>query len=406
MSQLQEYLNKYFNSAFTLDEIKEKFITEFGVNVNTHNGLYQFKYDQLQAKFSRPLTAECRGAILYQSQSGWKYVARPFNKFFNQHEGFCPIFQESDFNLIKNQLAIYEKVDGSCIILYHNPITNNWQASTLGSIPTGNVGDYKFSFSELFFTTIGLSNTQLANFLDTNYTYIFELACNENRIVTKYPQNQVVLLAVRHNEYGTYVDPLDDIVINLLSNGASNLRLPWKKMLYELDINTLDDLRYWVNTKGIEAIEQDGVEYSEGFVVYQGTKPICKCKNLSYINRHHFSGADVRCSINRSIECFFTGTLDDVWGIMPEEAKKTIENIRNYLEQLKNTLNVVISKIENMSFNNQKEYAMFILENVKIKQIHSFMFNYKDIILKKEFDMEKFNFWLTQNWKKWDWKDI
>jgi hypothetical protein len=403
MSQLQEYLNKYFNSAFTLDEIKEKFITEFGVNVNTHNGLYQFKYDQLQAKFVRPLTAECRGAILYQSQSGWKYVARPFNKFFNQHEGFCPIFNEADFNLIKNQLAIYEKVDGSCIILYHNPITNNWQASTLGSIPTGNVGDYKFSFSELFFKTIGLSNTQLANFLDTNYTYIFELACNENRIVTKYPQNQVVLLAVRHNEYGTYVDPLDDIVINLLSNGASNLRLPWKKMLYELDIITLDDLRYWVNTKGIEAIEQDGVEYSEGFVVYQGNKPIAKIKSNRYVSLHSVGGGDIKHTRNVVIDSFFNHTLDDIFPVLVDTMKEFAKSLETKVANLLTQSQQAEATLRELQPSTQKDYAMAVQKHAP-KIFWSYFFQYKDDILKNN-DPERFNKWICLNYQKFDWKD-
>ena len=32
-----------------------------------------------------------------------------------------------------------------------------------------------------------------------NYTYVFELCCEENRIVTKYSQDQVFLIAIRNN---------------------------------------------------------------------------------------------------------------------------------------------------------------------------------------------------------------
>jgi hypothetical protein len=402
MSQLQEYLNKYFSSTFTLDELKEKFIAEFGVNVNTHNGLYQFKYDQLQAKFARPLTSECRGSILYHSQNGWKYVARPFNKFFNLGEGFCPLFNESDFNQVINQLAIFEKVDGSCIILYHNPITNNWQASTLGSIPTGNVGDFPYSFSTLFFNTLGLQPSQL-DFLDTNYTYIFELACAENRIVAKYPQNQVVLLAVRHNEYGTYVDPLDDIVIDLLSHGANSIRLPWKKMLYELDIKTQDDLKYWVNTKGMEEIEKDGVEYSEGFVIYQGNKPIAKVKNNKYVNLHSVGGGDLKHTRNVIIDSFFNHTLDDIYPVLVDSMKEFAKELETKLANLLSQTQEAESTLRSMSFQTQKDYALAVQKHAP-KMFWSYFFQYKDDIL-KESDPTRFNKWITLNYQKFDWKD-
>lgn len=401
-SQLQEYLDKYFSHGFSFDELKEKFITEFGVNVNTHNGLYQFKYDQLQAKFARPLTAECRGAILYPTSDGWKYVARSFNKFFNQHEGFCPIFNESDFNQLANQLAIVEKVDGSCIILYHNPLTQKWQCSTLGSIPTGNVGDYKFSFSDLFFKTINLSESVFSSTLDKEYTYIFELACNENRVVAKYHQNQVVLLGVRHNEYGTYVCPLDDIVINLLSQGAS-LRLPWVKMLYELGIKTLDDCRYWINTKGMEEIEKDGVEYSEGFVLYHSNNPIAKMKNNKYLSLHAVGGGDLKHTRNCVIDAFFSHSLDDIYPVL-------VDSMKEFAKSLETKVNTLLTQVQDAeiilrssTYASQKDYALTVQKHAP-KLFWSYFFQFKDDIL-KEANPERFTKWITLNYQKFDWKE-
>lgn len=206
MSHLLSYLNG--NHATTkLEDMEVQFMEEFGVNVRNEDDLFQFKYNQLVAKWLRPETWECRGCILRRTNVTWKFVARPFDKFFNQHEGHSGVHEKAVFDANIKRYALIEKLDGTNISMWFDSKIGVWRISTLGAITTKNVGDYNITFADLFWKTTGdkISFVNKLSDFDKLYTFIFELCCNENRIVTKYKKNKIVLLGIRNLETGEYV---------------------------------------------------------------------------------------------------------------------------------------------------------------------------------------------------------
>ena len=411
-SDLQHYLNKYFKGNIGLYEnaqvdLATHFREKFGVNVKQEGALCQFKYDQLEAKWSYPLVKECRGHIL-TFNDGWEFVSRPQDKFFNQHEGYCPIFEKDTFKSLINQLAFVEKVDGSCIQVFFNTITSEWQATTLGTITAFNVGEFSITFSELFWKTLGMNKDVFKNIANKDYTYICELACAENRIVTLYPKNFVALLAIRNNKTGEYSarHVLEDFVINLYESAYTNIenvRLPHIKFMYEVSISNIDEAKMWIEKESEDTSKYGN--YAEGFVIYNGCYPIAKMKNMKYVTLHGVGGGDIKHSINAAIDAFFMDTIDDIYGVLPEPTKVFIETLRKkVIDESQLVLKMINDKFTGKEFATQKDYAMCVLSLVD-KKYSGFFFGNKEKILDVKTDhFELFRFWLKSNYSRFDWK--
>lgn len=413
-SDLQRYLDKYFTGASGVYEnaqvdIVSHFREKFGVVVKNEGSLFQFKYDQLEAKFSYPLVKECRGHILKFDNGAWKFVSRPQDKFFNQHEGYCPIFDKSAFNSLINQLAFVEKIDGSCIQVFYDDEKQVWRATTLGAITAFKVGDYDITFGQLFWKTLGTDPTvfsQVTN-ANTNHTYIFELACAENRVVTQYPKNFVALLAIRNNETGEYSSKYDQeqfcITFYEKTRDSDTLRMPHIKFMYEANITSLDEAKQWIENESNDTAKYGN--YAEGFVIYNGCYPIAKMKNLRYIQLHSVGGGDIKHSINASIDAFFCDTIDDIYGVLPESTKVFVESLRNkVITESDVVLKSIVNNFAGKTFETQKDYALCVFKSVD-KKYSGFFFGNKEKILNPKVDhVDLFRFWLKSNYQKFDWK--
>jgi len=412
-SDLLHYLNKYFIGDAgvyenTQVDIATHFREKFGVNIKRENGLFQFKYNQLEAKFCYPLVKECRGHILAYN-NGWKFVSRPFDKFFNQHEGYCPIFDNKDFVPLVNQLTFVEKLDGSCIQVFFDFATSTWRATTLGTITSFFVGEFGITFSELFWKTIGIDAKAFETYASKEYTYVFELACAENRIVTQYPNNFVALLGTRNNETGEYLDrnANEVFIINELYEKAKvsheNLRVPHIKFMFEVGIKSLEDAKMWIEKESEDTSKYGN--YAEGFVIYNGCYPVAKMKNMKYVSLHSIGGGDIKHSVNASIDAFFLETIDDIYDVLPEPTKVFIEALKKkIIDESQIVYKMISEKFAGKEFANQKDYAMCVLSSVD-KKYSGFFFGNKEKILDPKTDVfELFRFWLKSNYSKFDWK--
>ena len=125
-------------------------------------------YDDLWDTFSRA----ARGLIL--DEDGRKVVATPFPKFFNAGErhGTIPDLP----------FEAFQKVDGSLIIIYHHGGT--WRTATKGA----------FDSPQAQWAQHILDATDTAA-LDVGTTYLAEAVYPENRIVVRYDETGLVLLA-------------------------------------------------------------------------------------------------------------------------------------------------------------------------------------------------------------------
>lgn len=400
---LYTYLSKYFPNGPQNGKFEDKpveliqhFQEKFGVDVKVENNLYLFKYNMLTAKFSFELVRECRGHIWRFKDSAWNRVAAPPDKFFNQHEGYCPIFNDDEFVKRLPSLAAYRKEDGTAIQVWFDEEQNDWRASTLGTITPWNVGDYPIKFDALFWQTLGSDNV-LAFQKNANkeMTYLFELCAVENRIVTKYKTNRVYLLTVRHNRYGTY-EPAQVMAEHLL------IDTPEMFLLSSIGVNCLEDLRKWVESNCQDSEE---AEYREGFVVYDGLVPIAKLKTTRYLTLHSVGGGDLGHTRNAVIDAFFNGALDDIWGVIHPTMQVFAESLKEKVIQMTKDVLSAIETLDASKIQTQKDYALWV-QSLKYKQFSGFFFQNKEEVLKNKNIPELFSWWIKNNYKKYEstWK--
>lgn len=395
---LTDHLNKNFvtTSLWSQEVLVERFMANFGVNVKVENDLFLFKYDQIAANWQKDLTRECRGVILRKSVNGWVVVSRPFDKFFNQHEGHSGIHDEKSFNAACSGFEFHEKGDGTCIQMWFDNVKRIWRASTLGTITPGQVGDIPgLTFDQLFWETMeknGFDQSKLTE-SDRDYTFIFELCCAENRILTKYSHNKIFLLAARNKATGEYVS-FEEFADRLHASK------PTVNKFADLGITTLEQARDWVEAQS-KNIDLYG-EYPEGFVIYKNGTPVAKMKNRDYVDKHHAIGAgDILHTRNVVIERFFAGTLDDLMDVLVDSMKEYAERIRDWWIERSAENMVVCQELRKHDFETQKDFALYVQHHAP-KQFAAFYFSNKDDILAGYVITPLLNKWIQDNWKKFE----
>lgn len=360
---LQTYLNENFPGPFSEDFLKEHF-KSFGVDVNIFQNKFQFKYDQIAVDWNNPLTHFCRGSILHYSfGEGWKYIARPWNKFFNRQEGFSKFSKEEDFEKFKKlSPKLLSKLDGSAILVYFDPDIQDFRASTLGSIQTSNVSDFSLTFSELFWKTFNKNKERFIK----GTTSIFELCTIYNRIVTEYNQDKVVFLGTYSNETGEYLEKESEEI-------GKDLEKPISIPLCPL-FNSWKDVEEFVEKESSNPIYGKN---SEGFVTYSD-KPLFKLKNRNYLHLHGLFTGDKMFVRKNVINLFFSNGLDDVYSDLPEEIKKFSDELKE--RYLKTSLEIHRAKESLKELKeDRKEYALKIIEiekeNETVKTFKAYLFD-------------------------------
>lgn len=122
------------------------------------------------------ITLNCRSLV---TDFEGNIVARGFKKFFN--------LEEHKENEIPNEsFEVYEKLDGSLILAFQ--YNNNWIICSKGSF----VSEQAVAAEKLFY------KLNYNSYFRNNYghTYIFEYLSDWNRIVVKYNEERLVLIAL------------------------------------------------------------------------------------------------------------------------------------------------------------------------------------------------------------------
>lgn len=122
-----------------------------------------------------------------------KILCRPMQKFFNLNEN--PFTADLD---ISKTLQLMDKADGSLISFYYD---NGLQAKSKMSCS---------SDQAIAALNLAKQDPKLAEFLEVHtklgYTFNFEYVAPNNRVVVFYDKAKLILLNVRENLYGNYVD--------------------------------------------------------------------------------------------------------------------------------------------------------------------------------------------------------
>jgi len=229
---------------------------------------------------------QCRGLV---TDDEGNVVARPFKKFFNLEEGKHTPTSEFD---------VYDKMDGSLGILFN--YKGEWVFATRGSFTS----DQSVKGLEL------LSKYDYQK-LHKDYTYLFEIIYNENRIVVKYSFEDVILLGMIHTESGEEIDIHNGPM--RFRNLISNIGLPVVKKY--------DGIKDFNLLKGMVG------DNEEGFVVRFSNGDRMKVKGEEYIRLHRIISMISTKSIweilssGESIEEVFDGVPDEFYPQIREYEK-------------------------------------------------------------------------------------
>lgn len=395
MNQLFDYLNDSFNvkDIHSDQELVSVFLDKFGVDVKIEGELYQFTYDQLAAKWLEPVTHFCRGAIARKTKTGWEVVALPFDKFFNQSEGHSGIHSEELFAkwVSENNPYFMEKCDGSLGIV-QEVSPGNLKVSTKGSITPKNVGDHPFTFEDLFWKLI--NKNRIYDWFDPkDHTILTEICTTYNRVVTKYPNDRIYLLAIRNNKTGEY---LSNYEVDRIAAMIGMYR-PERKYFSELGIKTLPEAVSWVEE---QSKRTDLGEVPEGWVVYSNGKPVAKLKNANYLALHG-TLSDPKHTRKVLIEAFFAGNADDLVNYLNDYQIGLLEELRKwYIAKLK-VISEVADKMVGQDYPTQKEYAMVVMKGCVDKRLSSFFFQFKSEVLGGKYK-DHVSVWFREGWNRFE----
>jgi RNA ligase len=277
-------------------------------------------------------------------------VARPFKKFFNLEEGKHT--STSDFD-------VYEKMDGSLGIFFY--YEGGWVMATRGSFTS----DQAVKGYEMMF------NYDFAN-LHKDYTYLFEIIYDQNRIVVRYPFEDLVLLGMINTKTGYEVNLHSEDTDVRLKNLVSNVGL---KVVNKY--NGISDYR---------TLKSMVKNNEEGFVVRFSNGNRMKIKGEEYLRLHKIM---TQVSTTSIWEVLSNG--DDIDTLLKDVPDEFYKKVKSYVGELKYS-HFQISEYCGKHHDSyrygkygdkeveptKKEFAEFVQKNFDKKELHAVMFSMWD----------------------------
>lgn len=273
-------IDQYLDAAF----YESKFVVD-GYNISIFNyRLASYK------DFSDNLAWEMRGLTYVFDKDGTYKTYRLLHKFFNLNQ-----VEETQYSVVKDRKvkSVYSKEDGS--------------VGSFIRLPNGKVvAKSKMSFESeqaLGMLSIYNNNDEIKIFvdwsLDNDLVAVFEYVAPHNRIVLRYAKEELILLRLRDNNTGEYLD-LEDY-----KDKIGSIRTAVK---YNYTLDELVDM-----CKSVEDIEGWVVDLDGLFV---------KMKTAWYFSLHGLLTDDLYRE-NRLIAYILDEQIDDVMAQIPEEDKES-----------------------------------------------------------------------------------
>lgn len=258
------------------------------------------------------LLSQCRGLV---TDFNGKIIARPLKKFWN--------LDENKHYPTKN-FSIQEKMDGSLILGFFYEC--DYIICSRGSFTSEQSKWATEMFEEKYRGTL-LSDKDIYEitykFSGYDYTYVFELIKNENRIVCQYDFEDLILLTVIVTTTG------EELNYNQVCKIAEILNCPVVKQ-YD-GITDYSDIKKTIK------------DNNEGFVIKFSNGDMCKIKGEEYCRLHKI----LTNISNRSIWEYLSENkpLDDIIEKVPDEfydwVKETVKDFETKFEEI---LGIVITE--------------------------------------------------------------
>lgn len=249
------------------------------------------------ADHSAAIRRECRGLLFHKDGS---IMARRLHKFFNINERDETQFDNIDFN---QPHVILEKLDGSMITPVVTDAGLRW--GTKMGITDVSMGAEEFvarnpqydQFARVCIEKLG-------------YTPIFEWCSRKQRIVVDYPEDRLVLIAVRETTSGKY------------------LSLRWMQEYGEMfDIEVVRTYRGTATNMAHLIAETRDAEDIEGWIIRFDDGHMLKVKGEWYLRIHKTK--DHLSREKNVVDLLINDKIDDVKPFMMQEDRERVERFEN-----------------------------------------------------------------------------
>lgn len=240
---------------------------EYGISIKEDYPYVIFNYG-IESDFSNPIVQEARGIII--NIENLEVACWPFQKFGNYNESYAD-------NIDWNTAIVQDKIDGSIIKMWWNPITNEWQFSTNSTINAREA--IANNLTQKTFLDVIRECDNYGTLLDRlpvikkDYTLIFELVSPETQVVVKYDKPHLYHIGARNNVTG-----IEEKDIGI------GIERPKEYRLKSLD----DCIEAVIKLNQSENGEVHGVK-KEGFVVVDDKWNRIKIKSPDYLMLHRLS---------------------------------------------------------------------------------------------------------------------
>ena len=300
---------------------------------------------------------ECRG-LIFDSASG-ELLSRPYHKFFNVGER--PELAMDEVDMSANHV-ILEKLDGSMIrpIAVPNSTSTEFRLGTKAGIT-----DVAMN-AEVWVA----KNPSYVEFIRMalihNLTPIFEWCSRKNRIVVDYPEDRLVLTAVRHNEKGWYMPH------RALANFARDYQLDLVKVIDSASDNIhglVDTIRAWETNEGV-VVRFDAPRPHSG----RDQGHMVKIKADAYVVLHR--SKDAISNEKNIIAVVINDQIDDLLPILTEsDAKRLREFQRAFWMGVDEVASEMVDVYLDggVGIEEQREFAQSFVHS-QPKHLHPFMY--------------------------------
>jgi T4 RnlA family RNA ligase len=326
---MNTYQQTMFNDLESLIATNEAFFRQEFILDNKIYWIYNYRLASY-TDFLASSAIECRG-VMFEVKNGQatRLASLPMSKFFNYLEN--PLTMDVDLNLIER---IEHKSDGSLISTYIHD--NNIRLKTKGSL----FSDQAIAAQQWLNQDNNKPlNDVLYEYAINDFTVNLEFVSPTNRIVLGYPETKLIVLNVRHNSTGKY-----------LNIDSSNVLYPY--MDQPIDLTNLDKVEFVNNIPNM-------LDDIEGFVLKLSNGLWMKVKTDKYKSLHH-----CKSSVNnprRLYEVIIDEGIDDI-RVMFKDDLLAIKLIDDMQAKVNHLYNHMVKEVEEFYEQNKeldrKEYAI------------------------------------------------
>lgn len=291
---------------------------------------------------------ECRG-LIFNTATG-ELISRPYHKFFNVGERDETQIDKIDLN---QPHVVLEKLDGSMIRPIPTP-----EGFRLGT--KAGITDVAMN-AEVFIGDKPQYSTFINLCISQETTPIFEWVSRKNRIVVDYPEDNLILTAIRDNRNGSYVE------YESMKRSASHLNIPCVKA-YSKGVPTSEDLinhiRKWDDGEGVV------IRFDDGHMV--------KIKADEYILRHR-SKEQINSEKN-IIQVILSDAVDDMIPLLTEDDATRLRKFQaefwSAVDEVAQDLTTIFEGGDRV-YPDKKEFAVEFVNRMLLPMHRPFMFGMK-----------------------------